>query len=198
MIIISEIKSKFMGCSSSNTGGETKKKKSKKPPKDYASDPNFQLFVSLNASGDRNKPKDMAITRETVKPALEGAGITCRGDGSGYEEFCIMDKDFRNCVRFKDFCKFVKAYRRGKAYDGTDSSLSSSDIFDDVVRNMWKKMDPERTCKVSIDHCCEFVYKELNIADDGTFRKIIAEEMDENQDKEITFKEFDKFFGKLK
>ena len=77
-----------------------------------------------------------------VKPALEGVGITCRGDGSGFEEFCIMDKDFRNAVRFKDFCKFVKNHRRGKAYDGTDSSLSSSDIFDDVVRGMWKKVDP--------------------------------------------------------
>merc|ERR1719232_299995 len=129
-----------MGCSSSNSGSEAKKKKkTKKPPKDYASHPNFQLFVSLGASGDQTNPKNMSIPRESVKPALEGAGITCRGDGSGYEEFCIMDKDFRNCVRFKDFCKFVKAYRRGKAYDGTDSSLSSSDIFDDVVRNMWKK-----------------------------------------------------------
>ena len=146
-----------MGCSSSNSGSENKKKKSKKPPKDYTSDPYFQLFISCNASGDRTKPKEMAITRETVKPALEGAGITCRGDGSGYEEFCIMDKDFRNCVRFKDFCKFVKAYRQGKAYDGTDSSLSSSDIIDNGVRDMWKRMDPERTCKVSIDVCSDFL-----------------------------------------
>ena len=68
-----------------------------------------------------------------------------------------MDKDFRNCVRFKDFCKFIKAYRLGKAYDGTDSSLSSSDIIDNGVRDMWKRMDPERTCKVSIDHCSDFL-----------------------------------------
>ena len=133
-----------MGCSSSSGVSENKKKKAKKPPKDYAADPNYQLFVSLHATGE--KPKDMAITKENVKSALEGAGIPCRGDGSGYEEFCIMDKDFRNVVRFKEFCKFVKAHRRGKAYDGTDSSLSSSDIFDDVVRTMWVKMDPERTC----------------------------------------------------
>ena len=148
-----------MGCSSSNSGSENKKKKkkSKKPPKDYASDPNFQLFVSLNASGDRTNPKEMTITREMVKPALEGAGITCRGDGSGYEEFCIMDKDFGNCVRFKDFCKFVKAYRRGNAYNGIDSSLSSSDIFNEALRDLWKRMDPERACKVSIDHCCDFM-----------------------------------------
>ena len=186
-----------MGCSSSSATGGTRKK-NKKPPKDYASDPNYQLFISLHATGDTTKPKEMAITKENVKAALEGAGITCRGNGSGYEEFCIMDKDFHNCVRFKEFCKFVKAYRRGKAYDGTDSSLSSSDIFDDVVRTMWVKMDPERSCKVPIEHCINFVNKEMNIDDEGTFRKIIMDEMDENGDKLITFKEFDKFFGKFK
>ena len=104
-----------MGCSSSSSASEnSKKKKTKKPPKDYAADPLYQLFISLNATGDSTKPKEMAITKENVKPALEGAGVTCQGDGSGYEEFCIMDKNFRNCVRFKDFSKFVKAYRQGK------------------------------------------------------------------------------------
>ena len=122
---------------------------------DYVSDPTLKLFVSLNASGDQTVPKYMTITRENVKPALEGAGITCRGDGSGYEEFCIMDKDFRDCVRYKDFYKFVKAYQRGKAYDSSDSSSSSFKF--DVVRTMWKKMDPERTCKVSIEHCRVFI-----------------------------------------
>ena len=94
------------------------------------------MFISLIASGDTTKPKEMAITKENVKQALEGAGVTCRGDGSGYEEFCKMDKDFRNCVRFKEFVKFVKAYRLGKHFsdEENDSSLSSSDIFDDIVR----------------------------------------------------------------
>ena len=173
-----------MGCSSSTSAGDSQKKKSKnkKPPKDYAADPHFQMFVSMNASGDPQKPKEMAITKDNVKQALENVGVKCRGNGSGYEEFCIMDKDFRNCVRFKDFCKFVKAHRRGKAYDGTDSSLSSSDIFDDVVRDMWKRMDPERNCKVSIDHCTAFVVKELGIGADETFKKVVMDEMDENHD----------------
>ena len=49
-----------------------------------------------------------------------------------------MDKDFHNYVRFKEFKKFVKMFKEGKAYTGTDSSLSSSDVFDEIARELWK------------------------------------------------------------
>ena len=108
-----------------------------------------------------------------------------------------MDKDFNNCVRFKDFCKFVKAHRLGKAYDGTDSSISSSDIFNDVVREMWKKADPERNCKIPVDDCALIVSKEMGVTNDSNFKSAIMDEMDKNHDGQITFKEFEKFFSKI-
>jgi len=88
----------------------------------------------------------MSITKDKVSAALLNVDIVCRGDGSGYEEFCIMDSDFRGVVRFKDFCKFVKNHKKGKAYDDSDSSLSTSDFFDAILKNMWISVDPERNC----------------------------------------------------
>ena len=61
-----------------------------------------------------------------------------------------MDSEFRNHVRFKDYCKFVKAHARGKAYDESDSSLSSSDYLDEALKDMWRQMDPERLCVLPI------------------------------------------------
>ena len=75
-------------------------------------------------------------------------GIECRGDGR--EEFCIMDSDFRGHVRFKDFCKFVKMNRQGRAYEDPDSSSSDSDLVDLAVKDLWQKIDPEHTCKVPV------------------------------------------------
>ena len=69
-----------------------------------------------------------------------------------------MDKKFNGYVRFKDYCKFVKKWHKGKAYDNdwfSDSSLSLSDFFsdNDSDRERWHQMDPERTCHVHIDVC---------------------------------------------
>ena len=75
----------------------------------------------------------MYITKDKVKEALETQGISPRTEDAK-TEFEIMDKDFNNHVRFKDFCKFCKKHAKGKAYedvDGKDSSLSSSDEFDE-------------------------------------------------------------------
>ena len=85
-----------------------------------------------------------------MKPALMMQGIECRGDGSGRIEFDIMDQDFRGHVRFKDFCKFVKHHEMGIAYGEKDSSISSSEVIDEMVREQWRVIDPERTCHVPI------------------------------------------------
>ena len=47
-----------MGCSSSQSDVDKPRdkagnKKKVKPPKDYASDPNFQAFIAMNATGDK-------------------------------------------------------------------------------------------------------------------------------------------------
>ena len=149
-----------MGCSNSSHSKETRKlkdekKKSKKnkPPKDYAIDPVLQIFLTNGATGDPSKPKDMVIMKESVPGALKAAGITCRGSGDGYEEFCIMDPEFRNCVRFKDFSKFIKAHKKGKAYGerpySSLSSFSSSDANDVIAVDNWKKIDPQRKCQLT-------------------------------------------------
>ena len=71
-------------------------------------------------------------------------GIECIGDGSGQREYEIMDHDYRGKVRFKDFCKFVKAHEKGIAYKekAKDSSHSDSDIVEEVVREIWQELDP--------------------------------------------------------
>ena len=55
-----------------------------------------------------------------------------------------MDHDYRGKVRFKDFCKFVKAHAKGIAYKekAKDSSHSDSDIVEEVVREIWQELDP--------------------------------------------------------
>ena len=108
-----------------------------------------------------------------------------------------MDRDFRNMVRFKDFCKFVKNHKKGKAYHQTDSSLSTSDIFEDVMRDMWIKCDPNRDCKVSARAAQKFLSDEMGIDDNSALKKTIMDEMDANHDGVITFKEFNKYFTKL-
>ena len=66
-----------------------------------------------------------------------------------------MDKDYRGHVRFKDFCKFVKKHKKGKAYkaidepSSPDSSMFSSEEVDLHARAIWKNyIDPERECLV--------------------------------------------------
>ena len=95
-----------------------------------------------------------------------------------------MDPDFNNYVRFKDFCKFVKNHGKGKAYedfDGNDSSFSSSDVFEDVVKGFWKKIDPERNCVVSCDAVTQFFHNEWNI-DEDALKPIIKGELDGDGD----------------
>ena len=108
-----------------------------------------------------------------------------------------MDRDFRDFVRFKDFCKFVKNHKKGKAYHENDSSLSTSDIFDDVMREMWMKCDPDRNCQVPIREAQKFISTEMGIDDNNALKKTIMDEMDANKDGVITFKEFNKYFTKL-
>ena len=146
-----------MGCSSSKkvtSDPENKakvfKRKGKKPKKNYVADPKYKAFIAIGAEGDPTWPQSMFIQKEQVKKALRGVDIDVRGDRTGYKEFCLMDKDFRNHVRFKDFCKFVKNHNKGKAYNEEDSSLSSSDIFEDIIRDLWREIDPERLCVVPI------------------------------------------------
>ena len=74
-------------------------------------------FCEAGAEQKDGKPKEAKLDRERVPQALEGVGIQCTGDGSGFIEFVKMDRDFRGYVRFKDFCKFIKKHRKGKAYD---------------------------------------------------------------------------------
>ena len=129
-----------------------------------------------------------------------------------------MDKDFNNYVRFKDFCKFVKKHKKGKAYenvatkkqrgrvevvwvktDGNDSSFSSSDVFEDEIKGFWKEIDPERNCVVSVEAVYKFCAKEGGIAEDDV-KPIIKKELDAlgllnaDGDGTVTFKEFNKFF----
>lgn len=99
-----------------------------------------------------------------VPQALLNVGIRCRGNGSGYEEFTIMDKDFNNYVRFKDFCKFVKNHNKGKAYTSGDSSASDSGIFDEIMTQWWKDIDPERRCYVTLDHLLAWASKQWDFA----------------------------------
>ena len=81
-------------------------------------------------------------------------GIECIGDGSGQREYEIMDHDYRGKVRFKDFCKFVKAHAKGIAYEekakvaneekakDSSHSISYSDIAEGVAREIWQELDP--------------------------------------------------------
>ena len=107
-----------------------------------------------------------------------------------------MDKDFKNKVRFKDFGKFVKAYRKKRMFGDADSSYSDSDVLDDVIKELWMKMDPDRTCAVTVEHCADFIAKNflgLNGGADQTITDLVKEGADKNSDGKITFKEFKKF-----
>ena len=110
--------------------------KTKKPAKRYEDDPKYQTFLELDAVVCHDNPKESYITRQQVAQALAMNGISVEGDGE--REFLIMDADFRGHVRFKDFCKFVKNWRKGKAYQDSDSSASTSDMVDDVLKEQWK------------------------------------------------------------
>ena len=100
---------------------------------------------------DSTDPKEMYIEKNKVKQALDRVGIQCRNK-KATAEYDIMDKDFRGKVRFKDFCKFVKKHKKGKAYDeidnpSSDSSISSSEEVEMHCRAIWKNyIDPEREC----------------------------------------------------
>ena len=128
-------------------------------------------------------------------------GIQCK-DLSGYAEFVIMDKNFRNYVRFKDFCKFVKTHKKGKAYktymdsDCGDSSMSSSEVFGIMMRDLWVKCDPQRTCSVPVRQVQQFVAEEITKCKFEDV-EMLMKDMDYNKDGNITFEEFNKFFGKL-
>ena len=115
-----------------------------------------------------------------------------------------MDSEFRNHVRFKDYCKFCKAHAKGKAYGDSDSSLSSSDYLDEALKDMWRQMDPERLCilpikTVAIEMGKDYQYG-LGTSDEDveftilTLKKI---KMDANNDDMITFKEYSKAIKEL-
>ena len=150
-----------MGCSNSSQNGvkkpksiddnNTKKNRYGKPPKDYAADPKFQAFLASGAKGNPKTAKKMYIHQESIPMALEIVGIATKGDGSGKEELAIMDENFKGHVQFKNFCKYVKNHKKGKPCKEPDSSASTSEIFDDVMREYWNEMDPDRTCKISIE-----------------------------------------------
>ena len=74
-----------------------------------------------------------------------------------------MDRDFRNMVRFKDFCKFVKNHRKGKPYKDTDSSLSTSESYAQLVRDLWMQCDIERRCSVPISQALAFISQHMGI-----------------------------------
>ena len=177
-----------MGCSSSKyaVDARTKQKikRGKKPPKNYAADPKYKAFIAIGAEGDPKWPNSMHIGKEKVAEALKNVNIEVQGDGSGHKEFCIMDRDFRNHVRFKDFCKFVKNSTKGQAYDRSDSSLSSSEIFEDIIRDMWKECDTTRNCEVPLERAQTYISNKFDLK---TQKEAIMVEMDENKDSVITF-----------
>ena len=82
-------------------------------------------------------------------------GIECSGDGSGFKEYEIMDAEFRGHVRFKDFCKYVKAHEAGKNFGDKDSSFSSSEDMNEMIREMWKEIDTKHICFLPADEVCE-------------------------------------------
>ena len=106
----------------------------------------------MGAKGDPSEPKSMYLeTPWQLVNALSCLDITCRGEGDGKLEFGIIDDNFRGHIRFKDFCKFVKNHRKGIAYEDSDSSASTEEVFEEVVKEIWREMDPDRKCYVSID-----------------------------------------------
>ena len=131
------------------TPGQQTGRKLRKAKKNYTEDPMYAVFIELDAVLDNSRGKDTYILQGQVVQALAMQGIECKDDGR--EEFEIMDSEFRGHVRFKDFCRFVKKHRQGKAYEGSDSSISDSEIIDNFLKDQWREIDPERTCKVPVE-----------------------------------------------
>ena len=136
----------------------------------------------------------MFVTRDKIVTTLLTWGIEPREPGDGMLEFEIMDKDFRNQVRFKDFCKFVKKHKKGKAYeeiDSPDSSMSSSEEVELKARETWRDIfDPERNCEVENEkaiHCFAthpfqlFEYTSITAID------LVKKTIDKNKNGKITF-----------
>ncbi len=89
----------------------------------------------------------MWIASDFVTMCLEAAGIHV--EGNGRKEFAAMDLEYRGIVRFKEFKKFCKMHReQGKM---SDSSYSGdSDVVDDVVKELWAKVDIDHMCEVPL------------------------------------------------
>ena len=107
-------------------------------------------FTAMGVEGINGLPQKMSIRQDQVKGALESVGIKCGGDGTGYLEFCLMDRNFNNVVCFKEFSKYVKSYWNGTAFVDADSSYSASDYDEEECREVWRKIDPKRACKVPV------------------------------------------------
>ena len=198
-----------MGCNASTAmtgkqpqrkraGASSKLKRANKPPKDYASDPKYQAFISCGATGNLTDPKSMRIGKDQVRIVLETVQINCQGDGSGFAEFCIMDRDFRDYVRFKDFCKFVKNHKKGKPYKDTDSSLSTSEGYVDMCRDMWMQFDMQRQCKVPISQALAYVIQHMQVENEEKLKADVLLEINANSvDQEITFQQFGRCYAKF-
>ena len=95
----------------------------------------------------------MYVTKDKIVTTLLTWGIEPREPGDGMIEFEIMDKDFRGHVRFKDMLKFSKKHLKGKAYESVDnwhdSTISSSEEYEQQIKDKWREIDPERNCKVT-------------------------------------------------
>ena len=150
--------------------------------------------MELGAVRSNEDPKESSIRRDQVKAALSTQGIQCKSD-DGEGEYRAMDHDYRGHVRFKDFCKFVKAVRAGtpddKLYGREDSSMSSSELAADVARSIWEKVDPEHSCRASyndVAHALAELFGFQNHELDAT-RELVAS-FDTDNNGFISFKEF--------
>ena len=186
-----------MGCT--NDGASDPSKKKKKPPTDYTGHPHWIAFNYPNQSNQPDDPRNFKkfwIEMHQVPQVLANVGCQVVSDGSA--ELHIMDPDYRGIIRYKEFHKYVKKWKKGALFEDSDSSYSESDCEDQVIRDEWKKLDTRHACVISkeiMELFLEEFLGEKNIEQSDLDE--IIKGVDKNSDGQVTFKEFSKYFKDL-
>lgn len=120
--------------------------------------------------------------------------------GDGRAQYALMDSEFRGCVRFKEFNKFCKKFKAGKLFKDADSSYSESDYENEVIKEMWQKIDPYHNCSVKNEKVMQLIATEYDMPEmltDKASSDILMEDCDTDGNGVTTFEEFSKFCKKL-
>ena len=185
-------------------------KRKKKLKKKMAKYEKHELFEHFQAYGGHppekekkaKKKKNWLMAYGMVPDFLKSQGYEPQDADADYEIDKYLDRDFRGEVRYKDFLKFFKKWRKG-SLEASDSSMSSSEEYDEFVRKEFRIMDPQRMCRVEV---VDFVLYKWKLYEDkeriGDRDRAESEvpiakiHWDFDKDGYIGFKDFARFWAK--